>query len=814
MKVIDSYAELASARGSDYLTGPVLRTRSVAARSIYAHLASEGAYDYDQVVTALEETGKPPEATLSGVTRRRWLLELARVMAAQSVHEDDRARALAICEAVYARAGAEAFDQRQQTIFGQLLFLQGDFARADTVVPTLERLPETIRHYLLCDLANPIVRGERGNNHEWLELMNGPFVKAGLEAVHLSADGVHAFDRLAASPHGSIGGGSLVSVIMSAFRPDDSLFAAVRSILDQTWTNLELIIVDDASGAEYDAQFAACAALDPRIKVLRQPVNGGTYLVRNAGLDHAHGQFVTFQDSDDWSHPRRLERQLAPLLADPSLLATRSLAVRAHDDLSHQWLGYSASRINASSLLFRKEPVLRKIGFFDSVRKSADLEYAFRMEAAFGKAIHDVTEPLAYTRLRMTSLSRLDFTLGWAAPARIAYQAAYRHWHHAIRAGAGPYVPRNVLTRPFPAPGSYSNRIEGGSQSRSRYDVVFVDDWQMHTGLKVGAIEELLALTARGRAVGIVHAETVAAMSDRRLHINAEVQQLVNDGVVDRLTLDDDVLASAVIVREPAALQYPPAVPATLRAEQVIITAHRPPADYPGVTLAFDEPTCGENARVLFGVQPRWSVAYPELTGLLPETQGSRTEPEVIGFPIDLQRWATPRRRRGPRPVIGRYDVDTELSWPDTAEELLAVYPDSASIDVRIMGSAHTARELIGRRLPPRWLVYRRSEVWLRDFLFQLDFFVYFPSARLTLPPVDMLVRAMATGTPVVLPERFAPLFGDAAVYCSPDRVTATVRRLHGKPASYDEQVARGQAFAARFSAAAYADRIDALLGR
>lgn len=814
MKVIDSYAALAAARGAAGLGGPVLRTRSVSARDIYAHLASGGACDHDQLVSVLDQTGAPPESTLADAARRRWLLALARIMAAQSVLESDRARALAICDAVYRRFGAADFDRAAQTVYGQLLFLLGEYTRADVVVGELDRLSEGMRRYLLCDLTSPFIRGGDGDEQVWLEALNVPFVKAGLEPVHLSGDGPHPFDRLSATCHEGVRGGPLVSVIMSAYRPDDSLFAAVRSILEQTWRNLELIIVDDASGAEYDAQFAACAALDPRIKVLRQPVNGGTYLVRNAGLDHAHGQFVTFQDSDDWSHPRRIEKQLAPLLADRSLLATRSVAVRAHDDLSHQWLGYAAQRVNASSLLFRKDAVMRKIGYFDSVRKSADLEYAFRMEAAFGIPVFDVELPLAYTRLRMTSLSRLDFTMGWAAAPRIAYQAAYRYWHRTIGAGADPYVPREPRTRRFPAPASYLNRIAGAVPPRTRYDVVFVDDWLQHSGLKVGAIEEILALTRRGRSVGILHAETVAGMAESRQHINAEVQELINSGVVDRVTMDDEVTASTLVVRDPAVLQFPPAAAATLRAERVLVMVPRPPSDYPGLAAAYDVDACTEHALAQFGIEPRWAATLAVLTEHLPEKAALRTEPEVLGIPIDLERWATPARRRGPRPVIGRYDADSPLAWPDTAEDLLGAYPDSDRVDVRIMGAAQSAREVLGRRLPPRWLLYRRGDVWLRAFLFQLDFFVYFPSVRLTVPPVDMLVRAMASGTPVVLPERFAPLFGDAAVYCPPVKVAATVRTLHADGRRYAEQVARGLDFARSFSAVDYADRIDTFLGR
>ena len=75
---------------------------------------------------------------------------------------------------------------------------------------------------------------------------------------------------------------------------------------------------------------ARAVALDPRIHLVKQPVNQGTYAARNAGLDAAAGEFVAFQDSDDWSHPRRLELQVRPLLENPRLVATTTDGLARH----------------------------------------------------------------------------------------------------------------------------------------------------------------------------------------------------------------------------------------------------------------------------------------------------------------------------------------------------------------------------------------------------------------------------------------------------------------------------------------------------
>ena len=119
----------------------------------------------------------------------------------------------------------------------------------------------------------------------------------------------------------------------------------MRSLAAQTWTNHEILVVDDGSPHGHDEVLRRAAALDPRVRVIRLPANGGTYVARNAGLDAATGDFVTFQDSDDWSHPLRLERQVAPLLADPAIFSTTSTGMRVTAELLVTRLGRAADPV-------------------------------------------------------------------------------------------------------------------------------------------------------------------------------------------------------------------------------------------------------------------------------------------------------------------------------------------------------------------------------------------------------------------------------------------------------------------------------------
>ncbi|HIZ97716.1 MAG TPA: glycosyltransferase family 2 protein [Candidatus Janibacter merdipullorum] len=244
--------------------------------------------------------------------------------------------------------------------------------------------------------------------------------RAGLDARIAAATGRPAPDAL-----------PLVSVVVTAYRPGAWLATAVRALLDQTWTQLEVLVVDDASGPEHADEIARLAALDPRARVITRRRNGGAYRARNLGVAEAKGDFLAFLDADDWCHPERIERQVIPLLADPDAVGTHALAIRADEDLRLAWLGYPAVRHNACGLVMPRS-TRERVGTFDDVRKSADSEYNARIEAVTGQVPPMVTPPLQITRLRSGSLSRSDFGVGWGVGGRLAYRSAYKSWHRYL----------------------------------------------------------------------------------------------------------------------------------------------------------------------------------------------------------------------------------------------------------------------------------------------------------------------------------------------------------------------------------------------
>ena len=109
----------------------------------------------------------------------------------------------------------------------------------------------------------------------------------------------------------------MISVIVPVYKVEDYLDQCVQSIVSQTYTDLEIILVDDGSPDNCPAICDAWAGRDSRIKVIHKE-NGGAADARNIGLSYAHGDFIAFVDSDDMIHATMYQRLLEVLLKTKS----------------------------------------------------------------------------------------------------------------------------------------------------------------------------------------------------------------------------------------------------------------------------------------------------------------------------------------------------------------------------------------------------------------------------------------------------------------------------------------------------------------
>ena len=98
----------------------------------------------------------------------------------------------------------------------------------------------------------------------------------------------------------------LISIIIPVYQVEKYLDKCITSVVNQTYTNLEIILVDDGSPDRCPIICDEWKSRDPRIKVIHQK-NGGLSHARNEGLKIATGEFISFVDSDDWIEPNMVE---------------------------------------------------------------------------------------------------------------------------------------------------------------------------------------------------------------------------------------------------------------------------------------------------------------------------------------------------------------------------------------------------------------------------------------------------------------------------------------------------------------------------
>jgi len=110
-----------------------------------------------------------------------------------------------------------------------------------------------------------------------------------------------------------------VSVAIPVYNRENYIAQAIDSILAQTFTNFELLVIDDGSADNSVAIVRSYS--DPRIRLVCHEANGGVAVARNSAIVHARGEYLAFLDSDDWAYPQRLAKQVAFLDSHPDYAA-------------------------------------------------------------------------------------------------------------------------------------------------------------------------------------------------------------------------------------------------------------------------------------------------------------------------------------------------------------------------------------------------------------------------------------------------------------------------------------------------------------
>ncbi|WP_180802182.1 glycosyltransferase family 2 protein [Kytococcus schroeteri] len=616
-----------------------LRTDAPVLVETLARVATDGALSMPQLAAHVETAptleavlaptvAGPALAAHAGEARERLLHQVGCVAAfwsGRALDEESTARGLRLFEALLETHGAEALPPKLRAIPLQQALLSGrpELARRWVDLPgARKQIVQGVRTDLarLDALGEGATAPQPGSAAEvaWLESLNTRFTQSRCTPVTLTASGSTPYDRMeAAAPH-HVEDGPLVTVLMPCWQPDaEGLVTSVRSITAQTWRRLEILVLDDASGPEFDAVFEQVGRMDPRITVVRMPANGGSYVARNHGIGISHGEYVTVQDADDWSHPERIERHVRDLEAHPKVPANRSQAIRVKDDLTHQWLGYPPDRRNASSLMVRRS-VLEEVGGFQAVRKGADSEYHFRLDA-LGRPVRDIDDYLAVIRLSTGSLSRGDFMWNRNNPDRLLYRGVYAAWHRAIRRAGGGKGPRSrqlagasgidsSATMPFSVPRAWNRDLpapDGGRYPSSGEEVTHA--WVLRGDFsQPERVAQLREFLDAGIRPVLWHQERPLPLTERRPELAGAVGDLIVAEGLTYVSANEATLAQNLLVLD-AGLAARDA--GKVRAERVWLDADRLAEDT-GAGSIGDLMVVPGQLREAFGTAPQWVTRH------------------------------------------------------------------------------------------------------------------------------------------------------------------------------------------------------------
>lgn len=209
----------------------------------------------------------------------------------------------------------------------------------------------------------------------------------------------------------------LVSVIVPAYNVEQFVEATVRSLLAQTYRELEIIVVDDGSTDSTPQVLARLA--DPRLRVVRFD-NGGLPAARNRGWELAQGEVLAFLDADDLWDPEKVERSL-PLLQESVAVGSRMRYIGEDGRRLPAAAGEAPDAPGAreriaradlmpfpiSSILFDRAAAEAAGRFDEALPQVEDLDFLSRV--ALVGPITWVPEPLGSYRMRASSLSATRF---------------------------------------------------------------------------------------------------------------------------------------------------------------------------------------------------------------------------------------------------------------------------------------------------------------------------------------------------------------------------------------------------------------------
>lgn len=400
----------------------------------------------------------------------------------------------------------------------------------------------------------------------------------------------------------------MVTVIMPAYNAESTIQTALRSVLNQTWTNLEVLVVDDCSTDGTAAIVEDYMAGDPRVKLIKNDSNSGPYVARNQALREASGVFVTCSDADDWSHPEKIERQVMHLLQKRSAIGNTSHQARVTAEMQFYRRGNYGVLIfeNMSSLMFRRKAVLDAAGFWDCVRFGADNEFIRRLRKVFGKdsVLCLEASPLSFTKQSGDSLTgnRIFGYDGYYMGARKEYFESFSCFHAASCSLRFEFPQGN---RPFAVPELMRPGRETQSPVCRQFNVILVSDFRIPGDVYRSNVDAIIKHKRLGRRIGLIQLYTYEF--DPGKEILPGIRKFLDGEQVQMLVYGEKASCDWLIVIHPPVLRERQRFIPDVRPKKIILFNDRPTGQdsYTG-GAEYSIDCCAKNLREYFGRDGFW----------------------------------------------------------------------------------------------------------------------------------------------------------------------------------------------------------------
>lgn len=212
----------------------------------------------------------------------------------------------------------------------------------------------------------------------------------------------------------------LVSVLIPCYNVEDYVVESVSSIMDQTYTNLEIIIINDCSTDNTTDKLEELASKDNRIKIYKNEINLKLIKTLNKGIELCSGKYIARMDADDISFPTRIEKQVDFLERndDYDVVSTMFYTFKAGNSKRNLYVNPVTNEELQAYLLFRSgichpAVMVRKTLFSELGLRFEDKylhveDYALWSKAIYCTKLANLDEPLLYYRIHESQVSSLN----------------------------------------------------------------------------------------------------------------------------------------------------------------------------------------------------------------------------------------------------------------------------------------------------------------------------------------------------------------------------------------------------------------------